>query len=94
MRRSTLLERQERPVHSVEKTGGRVMLGAFMGTLAVLIAASVQAQGLVLEAEVLEGSAAIALPGLTHDQVRYVLLHHKHQKDQASLAAWLRSTNA
>jgi hypothetical protein len=66
------------------------MLRAFMGTLAVLIAASGQAQGLVLEAEILEGSADIALPGLTPNQVRYVLLHHKHQKDQATLAAWLR----
>jgi phage-related protein len=67
-----------------------VILVAFIGTLMVLIATSVQAQGLILEAEVLEGAADIALPGLNHDQVRYVILHHKHQKDQASLAAWLR----
>jgi hypothetical protein len=61
-----------------------------MVTLVVLIAASGQAQGLILEAEVLEGSADIMLPGLTHNQVRYVLVHHKHQKDQATLATWLR----
>ena len=65
--------------------------GAFMAALVLLIAASIQAQGLALDAEVMESSADLALPGLTHDQVRYAILHHKQQKDQASLAAWLRS---
>jgi hypothetical protein len=70
------------------------MLRALVGTFVVLIAVSVQAQGLVLEAEVMEGSADIELSGLTPNQVRYVILHHKHQKDQASLAAWLRRHGA
>jgi hypothetical protein len=59
-----------------------------LGMLALLISVSVQAQRLILEAEVLEGSADIELSGPT--RVRYAILHHKHQKDQASFAAWLR----
>jgi hypothetical protein len=64
------------------------MLRALMGVLAFLVSLWVQAETLSLEAEVLEGSGAIELPGPT--RVRYAILHHKQQKDQANFAAWLR----
>ena len=64
------------------------MLKTSLWTLVFLVPVCVQAQGLVVEAEVMEGSSDIELPGATH--VRYAILHHKHQKDQASLAQWLR----
>ena len=70
------------------------MLRALVGTLVVLLAVSVQAQGLVLEAEVMEGSEGVELPGLTPHQIRYAILHHKQRKDQASFAAWLRGHGA
>jgi len=60
-----------------------------IGTV-LLMAMSAHAQALVLEAEVMEGSAEVALPGLAHARVRYAVLHHKHQQDQASLADWLQ----
>jgi hypothetical protein len=69
---------------------GPKMLKGSTGMLVLLIAMSAQAQGLVLEAEVMEGSTEVALPGLAPNRVRYAVLHHKHQKDQASLAAWLQ----
>jgi len=53
-----------------------------------LVPLCVQAQGLVVEAEVMEASSDIELPGAAH--VRYAILHHKHERDQASLAQWLR----
>lgn len=64
------------------------MLRGLVGVLAFLISVSVPAERLILEAEVLEGSADIELPGPT--RVRYAILHHKYQQDQASFAAWLR----
>ena len=66
------------------------MRRSIVGTLVLLIAASVQAQGLALEAEVMEATTDVALPALAPHQVRYLVLHHKHQQDQASLAAWLQ----
>ena len=59
-----------------------------MWTLVALLPACAQAQGLVLEGEIMEGSAAIELPGAAH--VRYAIVHHRYQEDQASLAEWLR----
>jgi hypothetical protein len=41
-----------------------------------------------VDAEVME-SASVALPGTAMASVRYALVHHKHQKDQQSFAAWL-----
>jgi hypothetical protein len=64
------------------------MLRTLVGLLAFLASVSVPAEPLILEAEVLEGSEDIQLTGPT--RVRYALLHHKQQKDQASFAAWLR----
>jgi hypothetical protein len=64
------------------------MLRGLAGMLAFLVSVSVQAETLILEAEVLEGSGDIELPGPT--RVRYAILHHKQQKDQAGFAAWLR----
>jgi hypothetical protein len=61
---------------------------ALMWTLVVLLPVWAQAQGLAIEAEVMEGSTVIELPGAVH--VRYAILHHKNQEDQASLADWLR----
>jgi len=65
------------------------MLKTLLWTLVFLVPACVQAQGLLMEAEVMQGSSDIELPGAAH--VRYAILHHKHQKDQASLAHWLRN---
>jgi hypothetical protein len=65
------------------------MLTALLRALVLSIPLSVHAQALVLEAEVMEGSADIELAGA--EQVRYAIVHHKHQKDQASLAHWLRN---
>jgi hypothetical protein len=69
---------------------GEMMLKRSIGMLVFLFAMSAQAQGLVLEAQVMEASSDVELPGLGSKRVRYVVLHHKHQKDQASLAAWLQ----
>jgi hypothetical protein len=67
-----------------------MMLRALIGILVLLCAVSAQAQGLVLEAQIMEASSDIELPGLGTNRVRYAVLHHKHQKDQESLAAWLQ----
>jgi len=64
------------------------MKQAWIGTLLLLFASEAGCAGLALEAEVLEASQ-VALPGSASDQIGYVLLHHKHQKDQAQLSAWL-----
>jgi hypothetical protein len=64
------------------------MLRGLAAVLALLASVSVQAETLTLEAEVLDGSADVELPGPTH--VRYAILHHKHRNDQAGFAAWLR----
>jgi hypothetical protein len=82
-------ERRERGMKRRGQVGGRV-LGACVGALVVLIASSVHAKMLVLEAEVMEGSMDIVLPGPEPGRVRYAILHHKYQKDQPILSAWLR----
>ena len=64
------------------------------GLVVVLVLLSVpllQAETLVLEAEVLEGSEAMAIPGIVSPALRYALVHHKHAGDQAAFAEWLRS---
>ena len=48
------------------------------------------AGSLVLEAEVMESSAGVAVPGTGSAQVRTAVLHHKHERDQAAFAEWLR----
>lgn len=67
------------------------MLRALIGTLSILMVAAAQSQELILDAEVMEGSSAIELPGIAPKQVRYAIVHHKQQKDQARIAAWLRN---
>ena len=61
-----------------------------MAALLFLLLSSAQAEGLALDAEVLEGTTQVDLPALSAHPVRFVVLHHKHEQDQASLAAWLR----
>ena len=48
------------------------------------------AGSLVLEAEVMESAEGIAIPGTGSAQVRSALIHHKHERDQAAFAEWLR----
>jgi hypothetical protein len=68
-----------------------VMLRAGAAMLVVLIASSVHAKVLILEAEIMESSADIALPGLSQNRMGYAILHHKRQQDRPALSAWLRS---
>ncbi|MBI2754466.1 MAG: hypothetical protein HYX46_13305 [Betaproteobacteria bacterium] len=53
-------------------------------------AISVQAREMLLDAEVMEGSPGIELPAFAGNKIRYAIVHHKQQQDQASFAAWLR----
>ena len=48
------------------------------------------AGSLVLEAEVMESSAGVAVPGTGSAQVRTAVLHQKHERDQAAFSEWLR----
>lgn len=66
------------------------MLRAAAATIVLLMAMSAQAQEVLLDAEVMEGSPSIELPGVAGNEIRYAIVHHKQQKDQASFAAWLR----
>lgn len=61
---------------------------AVIGTLLLLLVASARGESLVLEAEVLEASQVVDVPGAA--RIHYLLLHHKHQTDQARLSDWLR----
>ena len=65
------------------------MKRAVIATLLFLLTAPVRAETLAMEAEVLEASRVVDVPGATTTQVRYLVLHHKHQKDQAHLSDWL-----
>ena len=67
------------------------MLRILAVTLWFVLAAPGQSQELALEAEVMEGSSAIELPGIAPKQLRYAVVHHKQQKHQARIAAWLRN---
>lgn len=59
---------------------------------ATLLGPSASAQPVVtLEAEVLEGSEAIAVPGASTPGIHYAMLHHKHAEDQQTFSRWLRS---
>jgi len=66
------------------------MRRSWIGMLALLLAMSARAEGLSLEADVMERTTEVALPALSPHTVRVLVLHHKHEQDQASLAAWLR----
>jgi len=65
-------------------------LAGLVVVLVLISAPSLQAEPLRLEAEVLEGSGALALPGVASPEIRYALVHHKHERDQAVFAEWLR----
>jgi len=60
-----------------------------IGTLLLSMIGSAQGESPALEAEVLEASQVVAVPGAGSSQIRYLILHHKHQKDQARLSDWL-----
>ena len=66
------------------------MARVVIGILLLLLALPVRAGEEVLQAEVLEGSHAVEVPGAAHDEIRYLVLHHKQQKDQVRLSEWLR----
>jgi len=66
------------------------MCRRLIAAFAVIFAASVQAAELTLEAEVLEATTEVQLPALSSHPVQFLVLHHKHDQDQANLAAWLR----
>ncbi len=51
---------------------------------------SLWAGSLVLEAEVMESSEEMAIPGAGSAHVRSAVLHHKHERDQAAFSEWLR----
>ena len=66
------------------------MLRAAAAIIVLLTANSVQAEELLLDAEVMAGSPGIELPGLAGNGFRYAIVHHKQQGDQARFATWLR----
>ena len=63
---------------------------SLIGALMLGSTSSLWAGSLVLEAEVMESSAGVAVPGSGSAHVRTALLHHKHERDQAAFAQWLR----
>lgn len=69
-------------------------LGLVVGVLWVVLGsvdrAIVRAEGLVLEAEVLEGSGPVAVPGAATSPIRSAVVHHYQAQDQARLSIWLR----
>lgn len=46
---------------------------------------------LVLEAEVLESTGSVVVPGLNSESVRYAVVHQHRSQDRSDLSAWLRS---
>ena len=51
---------------------------------------SLWAGNLVLEAEVMESSGEMAIPGAGSAHVRSAVIHHKYERDQAAFSDWLR----
>jgi len=66
------------------------MCRSVIAVLVLVFAPPVDAAELTLEAEVLEPTTEVELPALSPHPVQFLVLHHKHDQDQASLAAWLR----
>ena len=62
----------------------------FAGALMLGSPPSLLAGSLVLEAEVMESSAGVGVPGIGSAQVRSAVLHHKHERDQAAFSEWPR----
>jgi len=64
-----------------------------VGLAAVMIlihAPNLFAETLVLEADVMEGSQGMLVPGMGSAEMRYAIVHHKHERDQAAFSEWLR----
>jgi hypothetical protein len=60
-----------------------------VGLLLIALGTAARCDTPALEAEVLEASQAVMLPGTSQDRIRYLILHHKHQADRERLSAWL-----
>ena len=61
-----------------------------MGMLLMCLALLARAEMGVLDAEVLEASRAVEVPGAAASRIRFLMLHHKHSKDRSRLSDWLR----
>ena len=64
---------------------------SLVGALMLGSPSSLWAGSLQLEAEVMESSEGMVVPGVASTQVRSAVIHHKHEPDQATFAEWLRS---
>ena len=63
---------------------------SLVGALMLGSPSSLWAGNLVLEAEVMESSEEMAIPGAGSAHVRSAVIHHKHERDQAAFSEWLR----
>src|SRR2546427_12824032 len=63
---------------------------SLVGALMLGSPSSLWAGNLVLEAEVMESSEEMAIPGAGSAHVRSAVIHHKHERDQAVFSEWLR----
>src|SRR2546426_5740484 len=63
---------------------------SLLGALMLGSPSSLWAGNLVLEAEVMESSEEMAIPGAGSAHVRSAVIHHKHERDQAAFSEWLR----
>src|SRR3989454_7117973 len=63
---------------------------SLVGALMLGSPSSLWAGNLVLEAEVMESSEEMAIPGTGSAHVRSAVIHHKHERDQAAFSEWLR----
>src|SRR2546427_5794134 len=63
---------------------------SLLGALMLGSPSSLWAGNLVLEAEVMESSEEMAIPGVGSAHVRSAVIHHKHERDQAAFSEWLR----
>src|SRR5438309_11886760 len=77
---------EERLMRLVRGLGFTSLVGALM----LGSTSSLWAGNLVLEAEVMESSEKMAIPGTGPAHVRSAVIHHKHERDQAAFSEWLR----
>src|SRR5690349_2336021 len=56
-----------------------------MGMLLMCLALLARAEMGVLDAELLEASRAVEVPGAAASRIRFLMLHHKHSKDRSRL---------
>ncbi len=61
-----------------------------VGALLLGSPCSLWAGSLVLDVEVMESSEGMAIPGAGSAHVWSAVIHHKHERDQAAFAEWLR----